>query len=648
MDAKTHLSYEVEHPLEPLTPAELAQAVALLRADERVSDRAVFHTVTLQEPDKASVLDFEPGEGCVREAFVILMDQGRTLEGVVSLSEGAILRLTEVPGVQPGILIEEFIQCENAVKADPKWRAALEKRGITDFDKAIVDPWSAGNYGDERYPGKRLARGYTWLRTSDDDVGYGRPVEGVVAIVDLEAMEVLEVEDSGVVPLPPFSGNYTAESVGPLREDVRPLEIVQPEGPSFRVDGHRVQWQNWSFRVGFTPREGLVLHQLSYHERGRERPILYRASLSEMVVPYGDPTPTHNKKNAFDVGEYGIGRMANTLELGCDCLGLIHYFDVNLVGSTGEVLRMPRVICLHEEDYGSLWKHTDWRTNHLEVRRSRRLVISFFATVGNYDYGFYWYLYQNGDIQMEVKLTGCLSVGAFPAGEKPKYGSLVAPQLYAPAHQHFFNFRLDMTVDGVGNSVYEVDTAQAPADRAVNPNLNAFYPVSTLIADEHMSGREVDPVGGRTWKIVNPSVKNALGEPVGYKLVPGESVRAFAYPEASVMKRAGFIAKQCWVTAYEPGELYAAGDYINQHPGGDGLPAYTAKGRPLTDTDVVVWYNVGHHHIPRPEDWPVMPVAYAGFTLRPAGFFDQNPAMDVPPPVSTHSCYAPGSATDAD
>lgn len=225
-------------------------------------------------------------------------------------------------------------------------------------------------------------------------------------------MEVLAVEDHGEVPLPPLTGYYTADSVGPLRTDLKPLEIVQPEGPSYSVSGNRVDWQRWSFRVSFTAREGLVLHQVSYRDQGRERPVLYRAALSEMVVPYGDPGPVHNRKNAFDVGEYGVGRLANSLSLGCDCLGTIRYFDVDQVTAAGKVMTMPRVICLHEEDAGTLWKHTDWRSEHCEVRRSRRLVISFFATVGNYDYGFYWHFYKDGSMDVEIKLTGCLSVGA--------------------------------------------------------------------------------------------------------------------------------------------------------------------------------------------------------------------------------------------
>jgi len=626
------------HPLTPLTAPELERVVRIIRCDSRFDDDTIFHTVTLKEPPKPDVLAWHGGTPLAREAFCVLMVHSRTFEAIISLDSESIRSLEPKPGVQPAILLEEFVNCEQAVKADSDWQAALRKRGIKDFDRAIVDPWSAGCYGDERWPDRRLARAYTWLRGNEHDVGYGRPVDGVHAIVDLERMEVLSIEDYGEVPLPPLTGHYTPDSVGPVRPDLKPLDIVQPEGPSFRVAGNHVAWQGWSFRIGFTPREGLVLHQIHYRDKGRDRPVLYRAALSEMVVPYGDPGPVHNRKNAFDVGEYGVGRLANSLTLGCDCLGTIQYFDVDQVTAAGEVMRMPRVICLHEEDAGTLWKHTDWRTEHCEVRRSRRLVISFFATVGNYDYGFYWNFYQDGSMDTEIKLTGCLSVGALPPGEQPQYGTLVSDQLYAPIHQHFFNFRLDPMIDGRANTVYEQDTVAEAPDPSVNPHLNAYYPVNRPIRNEREGARDADPLRARAWKIANPSVTNAVGQPVAYKLVPGETVQPFAHPEAPVMQRAAFISKPVWVTAHDEHEQFAAGDYINQHPGGDGLLAYQAKERDLENTDVVVWYTVGHHHIPRPEDWPVMPVLKAGFALRPVGFFDGNPSMDVPPPASDQSC----------
>ncbi len=629
----------ITHPLDPLMAEEIISAVTTIKHARSLSARVRFMSVALKEPPKAYVLAYCSGDPIERQAFMVLLDNetGNTYEAIVSITQQSVLSWKHIPNAQPGFVLDEFFECEIAVKANPEFQAALLKRGITDIDLVMVDPWSAGYYGDEDEQGIRLSRALSWVRSSPTDNGYARPIEGVIAVIDLNKMEVLRIEDYGVVPLPPQAGNYSPEFVKNYRKDLKPLEIVQPEGASFQVNGQEISWQKWKLRVGFTPREGLVLHTVSYTDQGKERPILYRASLVEMTVPYGDPLPQNNRKNAFDVGEYGLGVLTNSLKLGCDCLGEIYYFDGVLTNSKGDVAVIENAICLHEEDFGILWKHVDWRTGQTEVRRSRRLVVSFIATVGNYEYGYYWYFYQDGSIQYEIKLSGIMNTGAALPGEKSQYGTLIAPQLYAPNHQHFFNVRLDMMVDGPSNSVYEVNTQAAPMGPD-NPYGNAFYATATLLESELAAQRVVDPFAGRYWKIVNPEVTNQMGEPVGYKLVPGENILPFAHPEASVTQRAAYMTKHLWVTPYSADESYPTGDYPNQHPGGAGLPSWTQADRPIANTDVVVWYTLGHLHIPRAEDWPVMPVSYLGFMLKPVNFFNENPANDVPSSVK-HKCH---------
>ena len=621
-------------PLEPLTAEEITTAVAIVRTERNLGEHVRFVSMNLHEPPKEVVLNFKPGDALTREAFVVLLDKstGATYEAVVSITGGRLSAWRQIPGVQPAIMFEEVVASEKVLKAHPDFQAALRKRGITDLDLVMVDSWTVGNYGQEEEQTRRLLRSLAYLRHEPGDNGYARPIEGIVAFMDLNAMEVVRVEDHGVVPVPPESGNYWAEAVGQMRTDIKPLEITQPEGPSFTVTGHEVHWQKWRFRIGFNTREGLVLHTVNYEDQGHVRPILYRASLAEMVVPYGDPGVSHYRKTAFDIGEYGIGILANALERGCDCLGYIHYFDALMTDGYGNLVRLPNAICMHEEDYGMLWKHVDWRTERTDVRRSRRLVVSFVATIDNYEYGFYWSFYQDGTMAFESRLSGILSTGA---GVKSKHSELVAPQVTAPLHQHIFCVRLDMMVDGLKNSVYEVHTEAEPLGPE-NPYGNAFFAKSTLLTNEAEAQQLIDPFTCRYWKVVNPNSLNRLGEPVGYKLMPGENAPHFLHPTSSVLKRAGFINKHLWVTPYSPEERYPAGDYPNQHPGGVGLPAWTQANRSIENTDLVMWYIMNVHHIPRPEEWPVMPAAYAGFTLKPVGFFDRNPSLDVPAPTAEH------------
>ncbi len=437
---------------------------------------------------------------------------------------------------------------------------------------------------------------------------------------------------------PPESSNYARQYIKNFRQDLKPLEIIQPEGVSFEVNGYEVKWQKWSFRMGFTHREGLVLYQIAYEDEGRVRPIIYRASLAEMTVPYGDTNITQCRKNAFDVGEYGIGMLANSLTLGCDCLGEIHYTDAHVSDANGNVMTIGNAICMHEEDYSILWKHVDFRTEDTEVRRSRRLVVSFIATVGNYEYAFYWNFYQDGTIQFDIKLSGILSTAALPVGGTSKYGTMLAPQLYAPNHQHFFCTRLDMAVDGQNNSVVEVDTVPTPMGPD-NPFGNAFYGKYTTLESEQEAQRLIDPFAGRYWLVTNEHSHNKVGSPVAYKLVAEENILPFAHPDSSIARRGGYMWKHLWVTPYNREEKYPAGDYPNQHVGGEGLPKWTEANRSVKDTDLVVWYVMGHNHLPRLEDWPVMPSVRISFSLKPSGFFDCNPALDVPPSEPKH-CHA--------
>jgi primary-amine oxidase len=631
------------HPLDPLSAGELEEAIRILAREKYLGDNIRIASLGLIEPAKNLVENYQPGSPFERRALAVILDRGKpaSFEAVVDLLKKTITAVTPLPsGVQPSIMLDEFTECEQAVRRSPLFQAALLKRGVTDPDLVMVEPWSAGMYGTElpEDAGLRRMRALCFVRSEAKDNGYARPVDSMVIVVDLCKMEVIRIEEYGIVPLPPESGNWAREYIPNPRQDLKPVDIVQPQGPSFTVEGNQVQWQKWKFRVAFTSREGLVLHTISYDDDGVERPVLYRASICEMVVPYGDPREQYYRKNAFDIGEYGLGTLANSLALGCDCLGVIHYFDFPLVDSHGKVTPLKNAVCLHEEDFGILWKHTDWRTGQSEVRRSRRLSVSFIATVGNYEYGFYWYFYQDGSIQCEIKLTGIMNTTALAPGEKSTYGVEVAPRLNAPFHQHIFAARLVPSVDGPNNSVYEVNSVGVPTGTS-NPHGNAFVAEETLLATEKEAQRRVNSATARFWRVVNPSRKNRLGRPVGYRLVPGENCPPLVQPDAAVMRRAGFTLNHVWVTPYSPQERFAAGEYPNQHPTGDGLPRWTKANRNVDNTELTLWYVFAHNHVPRPEDWPVMPVAMLGFQFRPDGFFERSPAMDVPPPPAKACCH---------
>jgi primary-amine oxidase len=625
------------HPLAPLSDDEIlaARHIVFESGQAGIPEADIrFAYLGLCEPPKDVVRAADRGEPVETDRrlrlHLLTGPTAEVAEVVVSVTEGKVISWNVVPGVRPALQMEEAMHVIGALQANEDWKAALARRGIEDQSLVQIDPWPAGTFGLDYETDRRIARCLAYLRTSGDDNGYARPLEGLIGFVDMGRGAVLEVVDHGVVPIPPTAGSYYPEDNGPLRTDLKPLEITQPEGPSFEVDGNLVHWQKWALRVGFDPLEGLVLHTVTYQDGERVRPVIYRASVTEMVVPYGHPGPMHSWKSAFDAGEWGLGRMANSLTFGCDCLGEIFYFDHTFADERGNPRQLANAICMHEEDYGILWKHVDMYSGRTEVRRSRRLVISSIATVGNYEYGFYWYFYLDGTMQLEVKLSGIMSTMAVGDDGPGNHATMIAPGLAAPYHQHMFNVRLDVEIDGPDNSVLEVDTLPSPAGPD-NPWNNAFAPTSTLLERELAARRSIDPARSRSWKIVNRSQRNAVGQPTAYKLLPGSTPTLLADPSSSVGRRAAFAAHNLWVTPFDENERRAAGEYPNQSQGGDGLPRWTAADRPVVDTDIVVWHSFGVTHLPRPEDWPVMPVEYTGFSLIPVGFFDRNPALDVPP-----------------
>ena len=622
------------HPLEPLSAGEMQDAVALLKSLDTFKATTRVISIMLLEPSKEVVCQWPKVVPFDREAVAVLFDNAanRATRVSLNLTKKRVSGETEAPaGAQPTLSVDEQEECERAVLASDLFRDALTRHyGVSDTSLVMVDIWSAGNYGSEEDRSLRLARPLCFLRKEPGENGYAHPIEGIRPVVDLNEMKVIRVEEHGMWPLPTDSGDYAAKRVHDTRKDLKPLNITQPEGPSFMLEGNQIAWQNWHLVIGFDAREGLTIHDVRYFDKERLRPILYRASMTEMVVPYGDPRPTQVRKNAFDVGEYGMGMCANSLRLGCDCVGHIVYLDAALCTSRGEPLVIRNAICIHEEDYGILWKHTDRRMPDApEVRRSRRLVISSVSTVENYEYGFFWYFYQDGNIQFEIKLTGILSVGATQHGETPQHGAMLNSLLFAPNHQHFFNVRLDMNVDGPTNSVQQLDVV---ADAIDDNNLfeNAFHVEAKTLTTEKQALAHLNLETGRTWKIINTQSKNAVNEPVGYRFFAGDNAVPYGSKNAWWRKRAGFVENHVWVTPYAADERYAAGEYPNQSGCTDGLLKWTEQDRSIADTDLVFWYTFGHTHLPRLEDYPVMPTAYIGFLLKPSGFFDQNPANDVP------------------
>lgn len=636
----------VSHPLDSLTADEITATSSLLAAEQSIDGGWRYASIVLQEPPKVEVRSWRSGDPLIRRSLSVLWKKqsNEVYEAVVNLTEGKVERWEHIPGVTPNFTVDEYHDCDVALRQHPEVRAALEKRGVNP-DLVLFDLWT---YGNEVMPAewrdRRLGWVDIWARATPKGNPYAHPVSRLKIIVDVNSMEVLQLDEAHDNGLPEVDAEYVPELRGIAeRTDLKPLEIVQPEGVSFELDGSLLRWQDWEFRLGFNYREGPVIYQVKFKDGDEYRDIAYRMSLAEMIVPYRDSSFDHYRRTAFDIGEWGFGYMCTSLELGCDCLGEITYLDGVLPNTAGEPVVTKNAICLHEEDDAVLWKHVD-PDQGAEVRRMRRFVVSVHATVANYEYLVYWRFYPDGNIECEIRATGIMvstpmedDAATFPTG------TVVDKRTYAPYHQHFLVARLDLDVDGDANTVVESDSMPAPITEA-NPYGLDLNTRGTVVASEREAGRQFSWEHQRAWKVQNPNRLNAWGAPTAYKLVPTASFPAMFDEASPILKRNPVIGNTLWVTKHHDSEMWPAGDYPTQSKNdlGNGMTSWIADDENLVDTDVVLWYVFGIHHITRTEDWPIMPVDKVAFTLKPFGFFDRNPTLDAPRSKAKGSCCSGG------
>lgn len=628
---------EVTHPLDPLMAAEYEQVLALLTADGLVDETTMYPIITLQEPDKAFVQAWQTGEAIPRAAFVIAKQGKQTFEGIINLTDETVDSWEEVVGVQPSVLLTEFFGAQAIVLADEAFQAALQERGIEDFESLFCAPLSVGYYGLPEEEGRRVLRVPCFNVAGGNNV-FARPIEGLHGLVDLDSQELIKIIDTGPRPMPELNHDYDEDSIENLREPLKSTNFAQPDGVNFTVEGHVVQWEGWQFHYRLDKRDGLVLSDISYADVGSEpRSIMYQGSISEVFVPYQDPDVGFYWRTFMDSGEYGFGLFATPLELGIDCPDTAILRDAVLNFDDGSLLPYEGVICIFERPTGNpAWRHFEGYNGNYEGRPEVELVIRTASTVGNYDYLIDWVFSQNAKIRVAVGATGIdlpkgvasTSMNDETAAEDTAYGTLVAPNIVAPFHSHYFNFRLDLDVDGPENSfmVSELVSTETPDI----PRAGIWTVEHSMPKTEGDAQFNVSPMAPKMYHVLNPNEETTLGHKPSYMLMPKFSAAYSLMPDDDpAVQRAYFIQNHLWVTPYAPTERNAAGAYVNQSQGGDGLPDWTSANRPITNTDIVLWYTVGFHHVTLAEDWPVMSMHWFDFELMPANFFDRNPAINL-------------------
>jgi primary-amine oxidase len=637
-----------QHPLDALTAAEYGTVVETLEAAGRLPEGARFPIIELVEPPKQAVLDWQAGEPIPRTARAVVKRGRDSWEAVIDLQDGELVSYAPTEG-ESMVLFEEFIGAMELALGHPDMVAGLEKRGLSP-DEVFCLPLTAGDFGTPEEEGKRLMKVPCYVNPTASNF-YAKPIEGLFATVDLNEKEVVSVTDQAVLPLPEDPWGYTDAEIDArygLRPEAEPVELVQPEGSNVTLEGNRVEWDMWRFHLRTDKRPGLVVSLIEAFDGDDWRSVLYQAHLSEVFVPYMDPDEGWYWRTYMDSGEYGFGLFLSPLRPEVDCPDYAIYRPAMVHTDTGEPLEIPDAVCIFERDTGdAAWRHfeifaqSEERFVPTEGRPWRELVVRTASEVGNYDYFIDYVFQRDGTMRIAVGSTGLDAVKGVAAtsmedetaAAETEWGTLIAPHLVAPNHDHFFNFRLDFDVDGRDNNFMRVGIV--PAETPEGARRTSMWTTETFVPrTEDEASFRVNPENPALYHVGNPNVKSGLGHRPTYMVMPGDAV---AYSPLDVADdppavRNAYIDKTFWVTPHDPSQRYAGGEYAFQSDGSDTLARWVEEGRSIDNTDIVVWTTMGFHHVPRMEDWPVMPTMWKTITLKPFNFFDHNPAITVRSP----------------
>lgn len=622
------------HPLDPLTRLEHFAVLEVLQQAGKLTDRTRFTRLEIKAPDKSMVWAWRPGMPMPRAAEAVISQGSSVYEATVDVTGRTLLSWTERTGVQPMWLESEYgADVVNKVMKDPRFIEALKRRGITSTQFVTCIAVPPGSFGEPKYAGKRIGVLSCRLRSGYRNT-WARRVEGLSVVMDMHASEILDFADDETVPVPPGGNDFDRAAVGTLREFPTPLDVRQPDGPSFTLNGHVVSWDRWRFHVRPDSRVGLVVSTATWKDGDRERPVLYEGHLSEIFVPYMSPQKDWYVRTFIDAGEFSAGGLADSLTPGVDCPDYATFLDSVVPAGEGWPTDKPRVACIFERTGGDMiWRHG------AEGRPQRELVVRMAAMIGNYDYVIDWRFLTDGQIKVSLGATGIVETKMTaardarvastngPESRADAHGRFVEPNVVAVNHDHYFNFRLDLDVDGTTNRFVrdEIVPRTLPAG---HPRRSIWVAETRPVQSEKDGMLTMDMHKPALWRVMGPR-ENHVGYRSSYQLLPAHSIHTLLSADEVARQRAGFIDHHLWVTPYVPAERYAAGDYPTLSTPGQGLPAWTRGNRSVADTDVVLWYTFGMHHMVRAEEWPVMPVLWHEFALRPFDFHDRNPAMDA-------------------
>ncbi|KGN48007.1 primary amine oxidase [Cucumis sativus] len=635
------------HPFDPLSSLEIQIVTSTVKSKfTNIAQRLTFHYVGIEDPNKPDVLSWVANPRSPplpRQAFVVVRANKQTHEFIVSLANGKGSIVSEHVYQGTGFPTLTLQEQEEAIEVSLKHQpfiSSIEKRGLNISD-VVGSAFSIGWYGEAQSETKRIVKVLFFYKESTVNV-WLRPIEGIETTVDLDDMVLTELKDIHVSVMPKSEGTeYQASTMRPpFLAETKPILVNQPHGPSFVVRGHTVSWANWDFHLSFDMRVGVVISTASIYDidQQKKRQVLYRGQISELFVPYQDPTEEWYYRTFMDAGEFGMGSSAVALEPHHDCPSNAMFFDAYHAGQDGTPVKLENAYCMFEKYAGDIaWRHTEAVIPGeliREVRREVSLVIRTITVIGNYDYILDWELKKCGTIKLSVSLTGIMEgkTTTYKHESEVKeeiYGLLVAPNTIGINHDHFITYYLDLDIDGQENSFQKLKLKSFRTDGST-PRKSYWSVVSEEVKKELDARlRPTEPV---ELHIVNPNKKTAVGNKVGYRLIPGPMAIPLLSEDDYPQIRGSLCDYDIWVTPYNKSEKWAGGMYVDRGHGDKTLTQITEQNRDINNKDIVLWHTIGFHHHPSQDEFPIMPTLTGGFELRPTNFFDRNPILKMRSP----------------
>lgn len=638
---QTFVVENAPHPLNSLSADELKTAYDIIQKSKYAYPNMRFAELRLKQPDKAKVWDYFINDKAFNDSRIAsfnILKGNQAIEGEVDLKRKEITQWKVLENTHGMILLDDFETVQTAIENSEDYKKALKKRGINDVKKVIANPLTVGYFGGKDGLNKELnvLKVVSYLDTGDGNY-WAHPIENLVAVVDLNQKKVIRIEEASLIPVPMTDTPYISKNT---KASVKPLNIIEPEGKNFSISGQTVHWGNWCFHIALDSRVGLQLSTVTYKDKGVKRKVMYEGSLGGMVVPYGDPELGWYFKSYLDSGEYGMGTLTSPIHIGKDAPDNAVILDAVIADYKGQPQVIPNAIAVFERYAGPEYKHKEIFGDQDASEERRELVVRWISTVGNYDYMFDWVFAQNGVIGINAGATGIEAVKGVKsrtmhdatAKEDTKYGTLIDHNIVGTTHQHIYNYRLDMDIDGGANSFVHMDPVIKPTtDGGVRTS--SMQVDTKVINNEKNAAEKFDPSTIRL--ISNFNKENKMGNPVSYQLIPFAggthpiAKGAQFSPDEWLFKRLSFMDKQIWVTQYHPDERYPEGKYSNRSTHDTGLGQFVDNNQNIENKDLVVWLTTGTTHVARAEEWPIMPTEWVNTLLKPWNFFDRTPTLNI-------------------